>query len=90
MDCLKQFRLKSILLIIFELNNFGLNSNNRAIHAVTGKRGFVVSRSTYVSSGRYGSHWLGDNRSEWTHLKWSLIGILEMNFFGIPFVCSFE
>ena len=62
-------------------------SNVRAIHAITKKRGFAVSRSTYVSSGRYGTHWLGDNASKWPHLKYSIIGTMEMNLFGIPFVC---
>ncbi|XP_054158490.1 sucrase-isomaltase, intestinal-like [Oppia nitens] len=61
-------------------------ATQKAIHAATGKRGFAVSRSTYVSSGRYGTHWLGDNFSVWDNMKFSIIGILEFNMFGINFV----
>ncbi|XP_054158560.1 sucrase-isomaltase, intestinal-like [Oppia nitens] len=60
-------------------------ATQKAIHAATGKRGFAVSRSTYVSSGRYGTHWLGDNFSVWDNMKFSIIGILEFNMFGINF-----
>lgn len=27
-----------------------------------------------------------DNHSKWTHLRYSIIGILEFNMFGIPYV----
>ena len=60
----------------------------RALHEVTKKRGFVVGRSTFVGSGQYGAHWLGDNRAFWSHLRHSVVGILEFNLFGIPFVGS--
>jgi hypothetical protein len=53
------------------------------------KRSIVITRSTYVSSGKNSGHWLGDNRSEWPHLKYNLIGILEFNLFGIPYVSYF-
>lgn len=58
------------------------------VHAATGKRGFVVSRSTYPSSGRYGAHWLGDQFATWSQLGQSIIGIIEFNMFGINFVGS--
>ncbi|CAG2105314.1 unnamed protein product [Medioppia subpectinata] len=61
-------------------------STQKALHATTGKRGFVVSRSTYPTSGRYGAHWLGDNRAEWKMMHHSVVGMLEFNMFGVSFV----
>ncbi len=50
------------------------------------KRSIVISRSTYPSSGHYAGHWLGDNQSQWKHLKLNIIGLLEFNLFGIPYI----
>jgi len=52
----------------------------------TGKRSLVISRSTFASSGKYGGHWLGDNKASWDQLHTSIIGMLEFNLFGIPYV----
>ncbi|XP_063595395.1 maltase-glucoamylase-like [Penaeus indicus] len=57
-----------------------------ALQAATGKRGIVVTRSTYPGSGRWAGHWLGDNRASWRHLRDSITGMLEFNLFGIPYV----
>uniref|UniRef100_A0A7E4VML4 P-type domain-containing protein n=1 Tax=Panagrellus redivivus TaxID=6233 RepID=A0A7E4VML4_PANRE len=59
-----------------------------AMEAATGKRAIVVSRSTYASSGHHGGHWLGDNTSRWGDLYDAIIGVLEFNFFGVPYVGS--
>ncbi|KAI1705427.1 glycosyl hydrolases family 31 domain-containing protein [Ditylenchus destructor] len=50
------------------------------------ERPTIVTRSTFPSSGRYAGHWLGDNRSTWQLLRQSVIGAMEFNMFGIPYV----
>uniref|UniRef100_A0A3P8UQR8 Maltase n=1 Tax=Cynoglossus semilaevis TaxID=244447 RepID=A0A3P8UQR8_CYNSE len=64
-----------------------------AVLNVTGKRGIVVTRSTYPSSGRWSGHWLGDNSANWDQLYKSIIGMMEFSLFGIPYtgadICGF-
>ncbi|XP_078603226.1 sucrase-isomaltase, intestinal-like [Branchiostoma floridae x Branchiostoma japonicum] len=58
----------------------------RSARVATGKRSIVVTRSTFPGSGKSGGHWLGDNTSKWDHLHKSIIGMLEFNLFGIPYI----
>ncbi|XP_058580019.1 putative maltase-glucoamylase-like protein FLJ16351 [Neofelis nebulosa] len=64
-----------------------------AVQAVTGQRGVVITRSTFPSSGRWGGHWLGDNRAAWDQLRKSIIGMMEFSLFGISYtgadICGF-
>ncbi|KAK5868335.1 hypothetical protein PBY51_009361 [Eleginops maclovinus] len=64
-----------------------------ALLQVTGKRGAVVTRSTYPSSGKWAGHWLGDNFSSWDQLFKSIIGMMEFSLFGISYtgadICGF-
>ncbi|KAL6305606.1 glycosyl hydrolases family 31-domain-containing protein [Sparassis latifolia] len=59
-----------------------------------GKRPFLISRSTFPSTGRWSGHWLGDNFSLWAYMKHSIQGVLQFQLFQIPFVgpdtCGFE
>ncbi|CAF1510774.1 unnamed protein product [Rotaria sp. Silwood1] len=63
------------------------------MRSITGKRSLVLPRSTFVGSGQWSGHWLGDNDATWHEMKRSIIGMVEFNWFGIPFngadICGF-
>uniref|UniRef100_S4RUH9 Glycoside hydrolase family 31 TIM barrel domain-containing protein n=1 Tax=Petromyzon marinus TaxID=7757 RepID=S4RUH9_PETMA len=57
------------------------------------ERPYILTRSTFASSGRYASHWLGDNWRKWEYMRYSIAGVMMMNIFGIPLagadICGF-
>ena len=58
------------------------------------KRPFILSRSSSLSQGNYGFHWLGDNYSQYKDMKNGLNGIFQFQIYGIPLVgddiCGFN
>jgi len=55
---------------------------------LTGKRTFMLPRSTTPGSGHYSSHWQGDNFATWSHLRLSVAGLFSYQLFGTPHVGS--
>uniref|UniRef100_A0A3P8YJ94 Neutral alpha-glucosidase AB n=1 Tax=Esox lucius TaxID=8010 RepID=A0A3P8YJ94_ESOLU len=49
------------------------------------ERPFVLSRSFFAGSQRYGAVWTGDNSAEWGHLKMSIPMCLSLGLVGISF-----
>ncbi|KAI8971501.1 alpha glucosidase [Mycotypha africana] len=69
-------------------------TRNALIKQNSKARPFVLSRSTFVGTGKNAGHWTGDNHSLWEYLKSSLANILNMQMFGITYsgadVCGFN
>ncbi len=49
------------------------------------KRPFVLSRSFYAGSQRWGAIWTGDNACKWTHLEAAMPMLLSLGLCGITF-----
>ncbi|ROT39009.1 neutral alpha-glucosidase AB [Sodiomyces alkalinus F11] len=49
------------------------------------RRPFVLTRSFYAGSQRFGAMWTGDNQADWGHLAASLPMILNQGIAGFPF-----
>ncbi|EGN94282.1 glycoside hydrolase family 31 protein [Serpula lacrymans var. lacrymans S7.3] len=82
-----------------DVHNMWGMMEEKATHAAVseiraGERPFLISRSTFPSSGRWSGHWLGDNFSKWQYMYYNIQGVLQFQIYQIPFVgadtCGFH
>ncbi len=70
-------------------NLYGLSESivtNKALKEVRKKWLFILSHSTFVSSGAHAAHWTGDNKATWEDLEYSVASVLNSGIFGVPMV----
>lgn len=70
-------------------NLYGLTeqiATNQALRDIRGQRPFLLTRSSFLSSGAHTAKWTGDNGATWDDLKSSIISMMDFNMFGVPMV----
>ena len=67
---------------------------NENLVRILDKRPFILSRSTTLGHGKYGFHWLGDNRATFDYMRNGVNGIFQFQIYGVPMtgddICGFD
>ena len=75
---------------VYDMHNlYGISeqiATNVALTKIRGKRPFLLSRSSFLGTGKYSAKWTGDNAATWDDLKSSIISIMDFSIFGVPMV----
>eukprot|EP00878_Enallax_costatus_P002700 GHUV01002888.1.p1 GENE.GHUV01002888.1~~GHUV01002888.1.p1 ORF type:complete len:873 (+),score=203.93 GHUV01002888.1:194-2812(+) len=68
--------------------------HHKAFIDITGKRPFLLTRSTFPGAGKFTAHWTGDNGVNWENIYVSIAGLINTNMWGMPMVgadiCGFN
>jgi alpha-glucosidase (family GH31 glycosyl hydrolase) len=70
-------------------NLYGLGeqiATNAALTEIRNERPFLLTRSSFVGSGKHTAKWTGDNFSGWDDLRSSIVSLFDFNMFGIPMI----
>ncbi len=70
-------------------NLYGLSeqiATNKALTEIRGERPFLLTRSSFLSSGVHTAKWTGDNQATWDDLKSSIVSIADFSLFGVPMI----
>ena len=75
---------------VYDMHNlYGLTeqiATNKALADIRQQRPFVLSRSSFISTGAHSAKWTGDNSAQWDDLKSSIVSVMDFNLFGVPMI----
>jgi len=70
-------------------NLYGLTeqiATKNALSTIREQRPFLLTRSSFLSTGKHSAKWTGDNAATWNDLKSSIVSIMDFNMFGVPMI----
>eukprot|EP01034_Spumella_vulgaris_P026326 gene26326-32892_t len=75
---------------LYDIHNmYGLTEQIATYNAlvdITKKRPFVLSRSSFMSTGVHSAKWTGDNGATWGNLQSSVVSLMDYSLFGVPMI----